>query len=381
MPPALSQLIINLHTASSGRIITNNRLSTTFQMRSGIRQRDPFAPFLFILTIEPLLANLEAKGVEVQAHCDDLAVAATPENISLIYDSLKEYEASAGALLNTNKSFLISKTPPPYYPFPSSPEPRRYLGFYISASGLFRLPPNLRDECIDSLIRIKNLPLSLAGRMSVASSYIRPKLFYRLSITTSSDINSYKLAERWFLSSSKVFDDATGSRAPFSEKKLSHPGFFFRIRPFNLALQLARLSVFIRTSPLRTFLQPTTRSWLPKQLRSTRTNTGLALPWRIPSSSFTSLIPLMGLQTSRINSNGFPNPRGHHFIITAIPHQPIPFNKLKNNILQSLYQQPLPLSRAQHNSFQTHRSNPKQLFRLVHKPQQQQWIWGTSTLR
>jgi len=108
------------------------------------------------------------------------------------------------------------------------------LGF-STASGTFRLPPNLVDECIESLIRIKKLPLTIAGRMTVIAAYIRPKLFYRLSITPTRDIESYR-----FISSSKDFDPTAGVRATFSDAKLGHPAFHFRLCPLSLALQLSR---------------------------------------------------------------------------------------------------------------------------------------------
>ena len=65
------------------------------------------------------------KGIGVQAHCDDLAVVVTADNIFTIYDVLKEYKAFTGtALLNTTKSYLISKSAPPNSLFPSFKCPR-----------------------------------------------------------------------------------------------------------------------------------------------------------------------------------------------------------------------------------------------------------------
>jgi len=77
-PQHLSRLLINIYTTCSGRVITNNRLSRSFQIRSGIRQGDPIAPLLYILSMEPLLIELETRGLAVQAHCDDTAVVYTP---------------------------------------------------------------------------------------------------------------------------------------------------------------------------------------------------------------------------------------------------------------------------------------------------------------
>jgi len=141
----------------------------------------------------------------VQSHCDDLAIVATPNTLQAILESLATYETLSGARLNTEKSFIITCSPTANSPFPSCHSSQRYLSFYISASGTLLLPPTLIDECIETLQRIKKLPLSLAGRMSILSSYIRLKLFYRLTVATCSNISNYLLVEHWFLSSSSEY--------------------------------------------------------------------------------------------------------------------------------------------------------------------------------
>ena len=210
-----------------------------------MQQGDPLAPILFILSIEPLLKLLEDHSVDNQSHCDNLAIVATPDTLQIILASLATYETLSGARLNTEKSFIITCLPTTNSPFPSCRSPQRYLGFYISASGTLFLPLTLIDECIETLQRIKKLPLSLAGRMSILSSYIRPKLFYRLTVATCSNISDYLLVKRWFLSSSSEYHPGQNPRAPFSDSKLSHPAFHFRLQPFHLALHLQCLSVHI----------------------------------------------------------------------------------------------------------------------------------------
>lgn len=58
----------------------------------------------------------------------------------------------------------------------------------------------------------------------------------------------------------------------------------------------------------------------------------------------TALIPLVGLQVTRVNTNGLPNSKGRFLALAGVPQHSIPFNKLKRNIFQSLHDQPLPLS-------------------------------------
>ncbi len=105
-------------------------LPPKFHIRSGVRQGDPLAPILFILSIEPLLCLLEEQGVENQSHCDDLAIVASSNNLQDIHKALATYELSSGAKLNTEKSFIITQSSLTHSPFPISREPRRYLGFF-----------------------------------------------------------------------------------------------------------------------------------------------------------------------------------------------------------------------------------------------------------
>jgi len=150
----------------------------------------------------------------VQSHCDDLAVVATSSTLQSIQDSLHTYERSSGALLNSSKSFLITKQ---HLPNSHSPHPPSHDD---NSRGRYVLPPHLIDECTEALQRIKKLPLSLAGRMTALSLYIRPRLLYRLGITSSRGMSSYLLVELWFLSASREFIPGSMPSPIFSIKSL-----------------------------------------------------------------------------------------------------------------------------------------------------------------
>ena len=94
-PTALATLLLAIHHDGTGRVVVNNRLSQTFQTRSGVRQGDPLAPILFILSIEPLLRLLEENSVNNQSHCDDSAIVATTDKLQVILEALKTYETSS----------------------------------------------------------------------------------------------------------------------------------------------------------------------------------------------------------------------------------------------------------------------------------------------
>ena len=172
----------------------------------------------------------------MQSHCNNLAVVATSSTLQFIQDSLYTYKQFFSALFNSSKSFLITKQHLPNSLFPTSAISQQYLGFHLNSRKCYVLPPHLIDECTEALQRIKKLPLSLAGCMTVLSSYIRPWLLYRLGITSFRGMSSYLLVERWFLSASREFIPGSMPSPIFSNKKLAHPSFHFCLQPFSLNL-------------------------------------------------------------------------------------------------------------------------------------------------
>jgi len=289
---------------------------------------------------------------------------ATASNLQSIQDSLRTYERSSGALLNSSKSFLITKQCIPNSTFPSSPIPRRYLGFYLNSRGRFILPPHLIDDGIEALQRIKRLPLSLAGRMTVLSSYIRPRLLYRLGITSTKGISSYLMVEKWFLFSSREYIPGSAPSSVFSDKKLSHPTFHFRLRPFPLSLNLYRLSIFLRTTPLRLSLtNTTTKQWLPRCLHSNVPQSLPPYPWNFPASSIRTLISLIPEASIRVDQSESETERQVH---PTNQHSPSPSTWV-TGIHKKLQSESLPLSSAQQRMFSAFNTDPERLFHIIHK--------------
>ena len=204
--------------------------------------------------------------------------------------------------------------------------------------------------------------------MSILSSYIRPKLFYRLTVATCSNTSDYLLVERWFLSSSSEYHPGQNPRAPFSDSKLSHPAFHFRLQPFYLALHLQRLSVHIRTSSLRLNLsnQP---HWFPNSLRTNNPTLiqHLKPPWKVPASALPALLHLLPYQAVKTNKAGSLNHTGKYISIISVPPRPPPIHILKKIITSKRQSQHLPLSTAQARTFCAYRTDIVGLFNTVHR--------------
>jgi len=214
----------------------------------------------------------------------------------------------------------------------------------------------------------------------VLTSYVRPKIFYRLCIARCPNITDYILVEQWFLSSSFEYDGDTSPRAPFSDKKLSHPAFFFRLQPFRLALNICRTTIFIQTSQLRLRLHPGSH-WFPPSLRSNNPQLirDLPPPWKTSASAIPKITHLLPFPTIKINKKGSPDKFGRFLLITSVPHSSPPLIELKSNIQGKLLSQPLPLSRAQSLIFQAHNTNALALFKTIHllklRPAIQSFMW------
>jgi len=69
-PPLVVGLFLQMNTGTA-RLVINNTLSPRISMESGVKQRDPLSPTLFLLCLAPLLENQHHKDIPLQAHADD----------------------------------------------------------------------------------------------------------------------------------------------------------------------------------------------------------------------------------------------------------------------------------------------------------------------
>ena len=360
-PSNILQLLLGVCEATQGRAITNNQLSQGFSIRSGIRQGDSITPLLFIITLEPLLVELELRGFQVQAHCDDTAVVLPPSRITDLLDTLTLYEHASGAKLNEGKTVILSSERISDCPFEQSTQPERYLGFYISPRKKLIVPEFIVNKCINMMIHCKCFPLSLAGRMTVLSSYIRPKLLYRLAISVCPRLDSYIKAERWFLSSSKPFDRDTRMTPLFSDTKLQYPAFFLRISPLGLTMKIHRVSTLI--SALRSMKAETNLSYM---LLNNTPNAKLPLPaWRQLQEAFFNLLSLLNTPRKRVNKLRMPDCKGKFSIVSKKDLDKIDPASIWPRIQTSLNAKALLLSLTQEEYFHTYKSEPRKLFQWL----------------
>jgi len=217
------------------------------------------------------------------------------------------------------------------------------------------------------MIRCKCLPLSLAGRMMVLSSYIRPKLLYRLVISVCPCLDSYIKAERWFLSSSKPFNRNTRMIQLFSDTKLWHPAFFFRMSPLDLSMKIQRTSTLI--SAIRSLKAKTNLSYM---LQNNTPDARLPPPaWRQLREAFFDLLSLLDISRQRVNKLRILNHKGKFSIMKKKNLEKVDPTSIWHRVWISLNAEALLLSPIQEEYFHTYKSEPRKLF---------QWL-ATSKIR
>ncbi|KAL3696859.1 hypothetical protein R1sor_010935 [Riccia sorocarpa] len=150
------ELTRGLVEGSTSKLHLNGSFSEEFTMERGVKQGCPLAPLLFALSTQPLMVLLreqEEKGhltsVKIAPgktalhnfYADDSGVllGATPDNLAVLHQTIKEYESISGANLNLEKSIVIPvvmETLPDWlrqsgYYIAKEEEPIKYFGFPI----------------------------------------------------------------------------------------------------------------------------------------------------------------------------------------------------------------------------------------------------------
>ena len=206
--PTWIRQVMSLNENAAAAVIVNGEQSKTFQLRRSVRQGCPFAPYLFLLTVDVLGQMLQhpthrvtclrlpdTSSITNQMFADDtlLFLDGTPENLDRALTVINKFGGASRAKLNLHKSVgiwiaTVERTwtwgEEAGLKWLKPGEVTKYLGYPFG----LHIPQKEKDGKMLSQIR-KHLhkwsahPLSLAGRIMISNQVILSSIWYFASCT------------------------------------------------------------------------------------------------------------------------------------------------------------------------------------------------------
>ncbi|CAO3629834.1 unnamed protein product [Mucor hiemalis] len=204
----------NLFFGNLIQVNVNGYMSPTVYQERGLRQGDPMSPVLFNLAMEPLLLSIQQdndisgyefehngtlKRVKTLAYADDICTIITSvTDYNQVQLQLQRYSAVSNAKFNQSKTeafslsgkqeddwqqLLVQNGISKYY-HNKSPEPFRYLGFYMVYTVQQRsvIQDRLLEIVKERIRAYSTRHLSSRGRVTAINTLIMTKIWYTLRI-------------------------------------------------------------------------------------------------------------------------------------------------------------------------------------------------------
>ena len=187
-------------------VINNGKYSKFFTLGRGCRQGDPWSPYIFILSIEPLAQYIKQHGhitgitfgnkqVKIGQYADDtfLVLDGSEQSISKSIETFKHFKKVSGLSINVDKTQIVKLgqlnryTKCPFLKIPYSTH-FKILGinFSLNLDEINDLNYKKKIADIQKLVRVyQGRNLSLAGRITIIKMYMLPKFVHVLAVLPS----------------------------------------------------------------------------------------------------------------------------------------------------------------------------------------------------
>ncbi|CAI5477635.1 unnamed protein product [Closterium sp. Yama58-4] len=191
-----------LHKDTRTRLLVNGWLGEAVEVKSGVRQGCPLAPYLFLCAVEPLaqeayrrklgLCNKAGQRLVYLGYADDTTLFLEGKRqIVRAKKLLKQFAELSGLVTNREKSVVmplghnLGRRPGTLggFKWAKADEVERLLRVWITPSGSSE-PTWLRafEKITVELIKWKALFLTIAARVVIMNCYIAPKVAYQAQV-------------------------------------------------------------------------------------------------------------------------------------------------------------------------------------------------------
>ncbi|CAI5994644.1 unnamed protein product [Closterium sp. NIES-65] len=191
-----------LHKDTRTRLLINGWLGEAVDVKSGVRQGCPLAPYLFLCAVEPLAQEAERRKIGLCNKANQrLAYVGYADDTTLFLDGKRQiaraekllawFAGLSGLQTNKGKSVIlpighnIGRRPGTLggFKWAKADEAERVLGVWVTPSGSSE-PTWKRafEKIIVELIKWKALFLTIAARVVIINCYITPRIAYQAQV-------------------------------------------------------------------------------------------------------------------------------------------------------------------------------------------------------
>ncbi|CAI5458366.1 unnamed protein product [Closterium sp. Yama58-4] len=201
-PPRFVGWIEALHRDVHMRLCINGWTGEKIQMRKGVRQGCPLAPYLFLCAVEPLSRLVEKRELGiVEKGCERLAYVGYADDTTLLLEGeaqlaaagavLQDFAAVSGLKVNTGKSAVlllgknVEKSVPAGlgYKWVEKETAERLLGVWITPGGNAEITwEKAFDRAAGELSKWQVKYLTTGARVTIINSYIIPIFLFQAQV-------------------------------------------------------------------------------------------------------------------------------------------------------------------------------------------------------